>query len=89
MRSSVWPPDGVGEGNICSGTQYLATDAWCHRVGRYRGGPARVAKLADAGGLNPLGVHSPCGFESRPGHTETLANVGSLAFWGKLASIRM
>lgn len=34
-----------------------------------------MAKLADAGGLNPLGVHSPCGFESRPGHVESPRRV--------------
>ena len=30
--------------------------------------PARVAKLADAGGLNPPSTHVEYGFESRPGH---------------------
>jgi hypothetical protein len=32
------------------------------------GAPARVAKLADAGGLNPPSTHVECGFKSRPGH---------------------
>ena len=30
--------------------------------------PARVAKLADAGGLNPPSIHVEYGFKSRPGH---------------------
>ena len=30
--------------------------------------PARVAKLADAGGLNPPSTNVEYGFESRPGH---------------------
>jgi hypothetical protein len=29
---------------------------------------ARVAELADAGGLNPPDPRGSCGFESRPGH---------------------
>ena len=32
------------------------------------GRTARVAKLADAGGLNPPSTHVECGFKSRPGH---------------------
>ena len=28
-----------------------------------------MAKLADAGGLNPPSTHVECGFKSRPGHT--------------------
>lgn len=32
---------------------------------------ARVAKLADAGGLNPSGAQAPCGFDPRPGHVLT------------------
>jgi hypothetical protein len=30
--------------------------------------PARVAKLADAGGLNPPESRDSCGFDPRPGH---------------------
>src|SRR3954468_9172785 len=30
--------------------------------------PGRVAKLADAEGLNPSGAPAPCGFDPRPGH---------------------
>jgi integrase len=54
-----------------------------HSVGR---APARVAKLADAGGLNPPSTHVECGFKSRPGHQPTVVFVanGSVQRKGKV-----
>lgn len=42
---------------------------------------ARMAELADAGGLNPSGGNTPCGFESRSGHGPPVGSfdgVGSI-----------
>ena len=50
-----------------------------HPSDAYADHQARVAKLADAEGLNPSEASASCGFEPRPGHPPTRENVDSIA----------